>query len=116
MRTIRSQHDIGWYNMLLGMQLQGWADVQDSYYRSIPDCQKTGNSWASKLQFELWGIVWDMWQHRQEVRREAPTADDIVMQEEAQEAAIAELRTGLASLPPLYTIYFSISRAKLLEK
>ena len=116
MRTIRNQHDVGWYNMLLGMQLQGWADIQDSYYRSIPNCQKTGNSWASKLQFELWGIVWDMWQHRQEVRREAPTADDIVMQEEAREAAISELRTGLGPLPPLYTIYFSISRVKLLEK
>ena len=116
MRTIRVQHDIGWYNMLLGIQVTGWATIQDKHYRSIHNCTKTGGSWASKLQFELWGIVWDMWQHRQEVKHEAPTADDMLMQQEAREAAIAELQVGMQSLPPLYTIYFSMTRQKLLEK
>ena len=102
--------------MLLGMQLKGWATIQDQHYRSIPDCLKTGDTWASKLQFELWGIIWDMWQHRQEVRKEAPTADDIVMQREARAAALSELFTGRRALPPLYTIYFTMSRQKLLEK
>ena len=116
MQTIQQQNDIGWYNMLLGMQLKGWAIIQDQHYRSIPDCLKTGDTWASKLQFELWGIIWDMWQHRQEVRKEAPTAEDIVMQREARAAALSELFTGRRALPPLYTIYFTMSRQKLLEK
>ena len=65
---------------------------------------------------QLWGILWDMWQPRQEVCNEAPTADDIVIQWEAWQAAISELFTGQRSLPPLYTIYFVMSRQKLLKK
>ncbi len=116
LQTIQLQNEIGWYNMLLGMQVNGWAEIQQQHYQNIPDCHKSGAVWASKLQFELWGIIWDMWQHRQEVRRETPTAEDIVLQQEARVAAIRELHTGIASLPQFYTIYFTMTQAKLLEK
>ncbi len=102
--------------MLLGMQVQGWATLQERYYRLDPDCSRTGRAWASKLQFELWGIVWDMWRHRQEVKHATPTAEDMMMQQEARAAATEELCTGIQTLPPLYTIYFSMSSQRLLEK
>ena len=104
--------------MLLGMQCTNWASLQKVYYSSIPNCMKTGISWASKLQFELWTFLffWDMWNHRQDIKNQQPTTDDLVLQREVREAALDELRTGQQSLPPLYYIYFTISRTKLLEK
>ena len=114
--TIITQNSVGWYNMLLGMQIKGWSKVQERYYRTKPFCKKTGASWASKLQFELWGIVWDMWQHRQDVQRTTISPEDAALQLEARVAAISELRTGRDALPPFYTIYFSMTSQKLLEK
>ena len=98
------------------MQHKGWAQIQDRYYRTIPNCKKTGTNWASRLQFELWSFVWDMWTHRQEVRYELPTADDIVILDEAKLAISSELSIGIGTLPPLYRIYFTTTEERLFDK
>jgi hypothetical protein len=102
--------------MLQGMQTTGWATLQDAHYRSIPYCKKSGSIWASKLQFELWTFLWDLWKHRQDFNKQQPSAEDIVMQREAREAACDELRSGIGTLPPLYRTYFTMTQTKLLEK
>ena len=115
-KTVNTQNDIGWFNMLQGMQAKGWADRQEAHYRSIQYCMKTGKSWASKLQFELWTFIWDMWQHRQLIANSQPSADDLAMQREIRVAAADELQTGMGSLPPLYRSYFAMTAATLMNK
>ncbi len=115
-QVVQDQHEIGWFNMLQGMQTKGWAKLQDVYYRALPYCRKSGITWASKLQFELWTFLWDMWNHRQDFNKQQPSAEDIVMQRGIRAAACDELRAGLGTLPPLYCIYFTMTQQKLLEK
>ena len=115
-RVVTDQHNIGWFNMLQGMQTTGWAQLQDAHFRTIPFCKKSGTTWASKLQFELWTFLWDMWTHRQDSKKKQPSAEDLVMQREIREAACDELRVGMGTLPPLYRIYFTMNQEKLLSK
>ena len=115
-RTINEQHKIGWFNMLQGFQTTGWAILQDAHYRTLPYCKKLGKTWASRLQFEFWTFIWDMWNHRQDVKKKQPSAEDTVMQREIRAAACEELRTGMGTLPPLYHIYFTMTQPKLLDK
>ena len=88
---------MGWYNFIIGMQHKGWAAIQDRHYHNIYNCKKSGNNWASKLQFELWSFVWDLWKHRQDIRLETPSVT------EAKAAASIKLNHGGNTLPPLYT-------------
>ena len=94
------------------MQHTGWAQLQEWHYRNTPNCKKMGVNWASKLQFELWGL----WTHHQEVHCEAPTADDMVILDEAKAAILEELATGTATLPPLHNIYFNTTEEHLFTK
>ena len=91
---------MGWYNIVIGMQHTGWEKIQEKCYRTFPHCNKTGMNWASRMQSELWGLVWDLWKHHQDVRLETLTADDIAMLADAKVAAIIELLKGRDTLPP----------------
>mmetsp|Transcript_7611 Transcript_7611/g.11304 ORF Transcript_7611/g.11304 Transcript_7611/m.11304 type:complete len:633 (-) Transcript_7611:242-2140(-) len=115
-QTVQQQQSIGWYNFILGMQHSGWATLQDRYYRNIPHCKKTGDNWASKLQFELWTFIWDLWQHQQDMRLETPSADDLAMLAIAKTAITFELNLGRDTLATFYATYFSTTEERLFAK
>ena len=58
-----SQQQIGWASFAMGWISVQWSVVQDEFYKSIGR-KNTGRRWAKELIKKLWGISWDMWEHR----------------------------------------------------
>jgi hypothetical protein len=63
LHSLQAQDEIGWQQMLEGFQHLSWEEIQARYYRSIRSL-RTGRRWASQLIQKLWGVAWDMWEHR----------------------------------------------------
>jgi hypothetical protein len=62
-RAVRHQTKLGWNNLLKGFISPKWAQRQSDYYKKIGS-KRSGRTWAIALLKKLWGVSWDMWEHR----------------------------------------------------
>jgi hypothetical protein len=76
---VQYQHTIGWGKFLEGWLSNEWQAIQQRYYDSL--CmRRTGRWWTMALIKKLWDIVWDLWEHRNNILHEAesrPTTRDL---------------------------------------
>jgi hypothetical protein len=57
------QLHIGRRCFLKGWLYKEWASAQQAYY-SLIKYRRLGKSWTVELIKKLWGIAWDLWEHR----------------------------------------------------
>jgi len=60
------QDDIGWTNFMLGRMAPEWASAQQLYFDWLGR-RRTGKRWLVALTVKLLNLVWDMWDHRNNV-------------------------------------------------
>jgi hypothetical protein len=60
---LRAQQLVGWSRFFEGWLVQSWRKQQQRYYAIIGSAL-TGHRWATAIIYKLWGIAWDMWEHR----------------------------------------------------
>ena len=82
--AIAEQDLIGWWNFSLGRVSVKFAAIQNKHYESM-GLRRTGAVWARKLITELNKILWQMWEHRNNVLHKTMTP-----QKEQQLANIRE--------------------------
>ena len=62
-QALSTQDNIGWFNFLLGRTTTLFAEIQQRHYESLQS-KKTGFRWHVALINKLFGVAWDMWEHR----------------------------------------------------
>ena len=107
-RCLNAQSHIGITNMMEGMLTYDWAEEQQKYYTSIRS-RKTGHRWAVGLSTQLWNIIYDMWDHRNQVLHQKKEIESLSGQDIINAAIKEELRKGLGTLDPMYYSYFNIN-------
>jgi ribonuclease HI len=65
-QVLQAQLHIGWQQFLEGFTHKNWVEIQTTYYRSIK-CMRSSKKWISQLLLKLWGVAWDLWEHRNQV-------------------------------------------------
>ena len=62
---IKSQHLVGWNNIILGRCHQTWQETQHNYLIANHS-KKSASAWLTKLILQLWKIAWKLWLVRNE--------------------------------------------------
>jgi hypothetical protein len=60
---LQAQQLVGWSRFFEGWLVKAWRVQQQRYYDLIKSAH-TGRRWATAIVLKLWGIAWDMWEHR----------------------------------------------------
>jgi hypothetical protein len=112
---IQLQSQIGWQSFLEGFTHRKWEEAQISYYKSIHSL-RSGKRWITQLIIKLWGVAWDLWDHRNQVLHRQNSSS--TMQEvEAMNAKISSLYSSLVGLlPPEDAYLFNTPLDLLLKK
>jgi hypothetical protein len=58
------QHQTGWKNFFEGWPNMHWVKLQSHYFVVALRSQQTGKRWMIELIKKLWGVAWDLWEHR----------------------------------------------------
>jgi hypothetical protein len=74
------QREYGWQSFLEGFVTEDWANIQNSYYRTI-QASRTGRRWLIELKKKLWATAWDQWEHRNAVLHKG---ENVVQHEEME--------------------------------
>ena len=61
--------------------------------------RNTGTVWLSKLINQLWLVMWQMWQHRNQVNNSGQTTHDKLTLQALQQQARKEFNLGTKGLP-----------------
>ena len=65
----RSQHLVGWNNIILGRFHQSWIETQHDYFKANYS-KKSASAWLTKLILQIWKIAWKLWLVRNEYEHE----------------------------------------------
>ena len=58
--SFKKQTNIGWIQTLMGLIFHDWAEVQNTYLRSL-GTKISGVRWISALIRKLWDTAWEIW-------------------------------------------------------
>jgi hypothetical protein len=61
--AVELQDNIGWYPFVTGQLGYLWKGIQQEYLEFLGR-RNTGRKWVRELIKKLWGVAWDMWEHR----------------------------------------------------
>ncbi len=70
--SIHQQDAIGWHQFSLGRLSKSFAEMQDTYLKSL-NKQQTGLRWTQALIQKLWDIAWDLWEFRNQIKNNTIT-------------------------------------------
>jgi hypothetical protein len=59
-----AQHKSGWKNFFEGRPNFHWAKLQSQYFNVALKSRQSGKRWMTELIKKLWGVAWDLWEHR----------------------------------------------------
>jgi hypothetical protein len=76
LQAINARDRIGWLPFLEGCIAVELAGVQDAHFLWLGR-RNTGKRWAASLVVKLWEVAWDLWDHRNQVKKRVETAQDI---------------------------------------
>jgi hypothetical protein len=71
-----AQDRIGWLAFFEGCIVVEWAGVQEAHFLWFGR-RNTGKRWATSLVVKLWDIAWDLWDHRNQIKHNLKTAQDL---------------------------------------
>jgi hypothetical protein len=98
LQTIAAQDRIGWLAFFKGCIAIEWAGVQEAHFLWLGR-RNTGKRWATSLIVKLWEVAWDLWDHRNQVKKHLETAQDVARQEFLIHAISSEYAFGRNGLP-----------------
>ena len=96
---VNDQSSIGWYPFLMGRLSRQWQQFQQKFY-TISGRRNTGRKWAKLLVIHLFNISWDMWDHRNNIKHNTPTAAKLRALKLLDDRIRAEYVTGNTNLLP----------------
>jgi hypothetical protein len=96
--AIAAQDRMGWLAFFEGCIAVEWAGVQEAHFIWLGR-RNTGKRWATSLVVKLWEIAWDLWDHRNQVKKNIETAQDIARRDTIMQAVRSEYSFGRAGLP-----------------
>jgi hypothetical protein len=97
-QAMAAQDHIGWLAVFEGCIAPEWTGVQDAHYLWLGR-RNTGKRWATSLVVKLWEVAWDLWNHRNQVKFNLETAQDIARCESILAAVRSEYSVSWSSLP-----------------
>jgi hypothetical protein len=98
LQAIAAQDRIGWLAFFEGCIATEWAGVQEAHFVWLR-WRNTGKRWATSLIVKLWEVAWDLWDHRNQIKKHLETAQDIARKEELVLAISSEYASGRSGLP-----------------
>jgi hypothetical protein len=98
LQAIAAQDRIGWLAFFEGCIAIEWAGVQEAHFVWLGR-RNTGKRWATSLIVKLWEVAWDLWDHRNQIKKNLETAQDIVRGEALVLAISSEYAFGRSGLP-----------------
>jgi hypothetical protein len=96
--AIAAQDRIGWRAFFEGCIAVEWSGVQEAHYLWLGR-RNTGKRWATSLIVKLWEIAWDLWDHRNQIKINSVTAQDLARRDSILQAVRSEYATGRVGLP-----------------
>ena len=96
--AIAAQDRIGWLAFFEGCIAVEWAGVQEAYFLWLGR-RNTGKRWATSLVVKLLEVAWDLWDHRNQVKKHLETAQDIARRDATMLAVRSEYAFGRSGLP-----------------
>jgi hypothetical protein len=97
-QAIEAQDQIGWLPFFEGCITIEWAGVQEAHYLWLGR-RNTGKRWASSLVIKLLDIAWDLWDHRNQIKFNLETAQDLARRDSILQAVRSEYAFGRSGLP-----------------
>jgi hypothetical protein len=91
--VILAQDQIGWLAFFEGCIAVEWSGVQEAHYLWLGH-RNTGKRWATSLIVKLWEIAWDLWDHRNQIKNNLVTAQDLAHRDSILLAVRSEYATG----------------------
>ena len=76
LQAIDAQDCIGWLAFFEGCIAVEWASVQEAHFIGLGQ-RNTIKRWATSLVVQLWEAAWDLWDHRNQVKKHVKTSKDI---------------------------------------
>jgi len=64
--AVTLQDSIGWQQFINGQVGYRWKGIQQEYLEFLSR-RNTGKKWVRELIKKLWGVAWDMWEHRNDI-------------------------------------------------
>jgi hypothetical protein len=98
LQAISAQDRIGWLVFFEGCIAIEWAGVQEAHFLWLGRWN-TGKRWATSLIVKLWEVAWDLWDHRNQVKKPLETAQDVARWEFLIHAISSENAFGRNGLP-----------------
>jgi ribonuclease HI len=97
--AVALQDTIGWYPFATGHMGYLWKGIQQQYYAFLGR-RNTGKKWARELIKKLWGVAWDMWEHRNDILHNSDTPAKLRRIAQANLRIEEEFDTGIEGLLP----------------
>jgi hypothetical protein len=98
LQAISAQDRIGWLAFFEGCIAIEWAGVQEAHFLWLGR-RNTGKRWATSLIVKLWEVAWDLWDHRNQVKKHLETTQEVARREELVIAISSEYAFGRSGLP-----------------
>jgi hypothetical protein len=96
--AIEAQDRIGWLAFFEGCIAKEWAGVQEAHFIWLGR-RNTGKRWATSLVVKLWEIAWDIWDHRNQIKYNLESAQDIARRDDIIRNVRSEYAFGRSGLP-----------------
>jgi hypothetical protein len=111
---LAAQDRIGWLAFFEGCSAVEWSGVQEAHFLWL-GCRNTGKRWATSLIEKLWEIAWDLWDHRNQIKSNLETAQDLMRHDSILLTVRSEYATSRIGLPRRDWLLFKCPLLTLLE-
>ena len=109
------QLQFSWFAILCGFLTSSLTHQQHLHYKAIGS-RRSGNRWTINLISKLWSILHNIWKMRNDSLHSNQRLSQLSGLETLKIAIQMEHEQGVATLPTLYTSYFSTPLPTLLKK
>jgi hypothetical protein len=75
-----------------------WAGIQQAHFLWLGR-RNTGKHWATSMVVKLWEIAWDLWDHRNQIKHNNETTQDVARRNSILLAVRDEYAFGRSGLP-----------------
>jgi hypothetical protein len=96
-QAIEAQDRIGWL-AFEGCIAVEWVGVQEAHFIWLGR-RNNGKRWATSLIVKLWEVAWDLWKHRNQIKYNIETAQDLARCDSIKSAVSSEYAFGRSGLP-----------------
>jgi len=99
----QEQATVGWDLALEKFLSHWWRHQQEQYWKAYKS-RKLSKRWTTELLKKLFGIAWDMWQHRNKALHEEPDNYKLILETEINEQVTKVYNLGAGASSPSATL------------